>query len=434
MAPPAIPVEAVVLADIAIVVAVCALLARLLRRLHQPPVVAEIAAGLLLGPSVLGLLPGDLPDHLFPADARLPLSAIANLGLVLLMFLCGWELDARQMRGARGSVGAVAVLAMALPFALGGGFATLIRDQAPHGARPLAFVLFLATAFSITAFPVLARLLRDQGLTRTRVGVMAMSSAALGDVVAWCVLVLVTAVAGGQKSGGFWVMLGWTAAFAAAMVLVVRPLLHRVLARLNAVGNPGAATAVVLCGILFAAFATSWIGVHPIFGAFAFGLLMPRRTSAGAGLGDELMQQVGVPLDRAATLLLPVFFMLTGLSVDIRHLGVSGLLLLVAALLVASAGKFLGAGLPVRLAGLRGREALAFGTLMNTRGLTEIVVLGIGRQLGLISGELFTVMVLVALLTTALAGPVLRFLRITGPTSVPTPEPAVAPVREVQTV
>ncbi|MFC1439470.1 cation:proton antiporter [Streptacidiphilus sp. N1-10] len=431
-----IPVEAVVLADIAIVIAVCAVLTRLLRRLHQPPVIAEIAAGLLLGPSLLGMLPGDLPDRLFPADARLPLSAVANLGLALLMFLCGWELDSRQLRSNTRNIGALAVLAMAVPFALGGGFAVLIRhQQAGPGVRPAAFVLFLATAFSITAFPVLARILRDQGLTRTRIGGMAMTCAALCDVVAWCVLVLVTALAKSNGTAGFVQVLGLTAGFAAVLVLVVRPLLRRALARLNERGSDSALTAVILSGLLVSAFVTSWIGIHPIFGAFAFGLLMPRRTGAERGLGDELTQRVGIPLDRAAALLLPVYFVLTGLSVDVRKLGLSGLLLLVGALAVATVGKYLGAAVPARLSGLGGRDALAFGTLMNTRGLTEIVVLGIGRQLGLISAELFTVMVLVALLTTAQAGPLLRRFKLTAPLPVPDPvRPVVQPSREIQPV
>lgn len=440
--PGSLPVQAVVLADIAVIVAVCAVLTRLLGGLHQPPVVAEITTGLLLGPSVLGLFPGDLPGRLFPEAARLPLSAVAGLGLVLLMFLCGWELDTRQLRGSRGTVGVVAALAMALPFTLGGGFAALLQLREPARGDPTASVLFLATAFSITAFPVLARILRDERLNRTRAGALAMSCAALGDVAAWCVLVLVTAMAGPGRAADFWVVLALTAVFALVMLLAVRPVLHRLLAGPAARGNDGAAAALVLCGLLLSAFATSWIGIHPIFGAFAFGLLMPRRSGAGLQRGADLLHGVKLPLERTAALLLPVFFVLTGLSVDVRHLGPSGLLLAVAALAVASAGKYLGAALPARLAGLGGREALAFGTLMNTRGLTEIVVLGIGRQLGLISGEVFTVMVLVALVATALTGPLLRLLRITPPappslgfSAQRTPVDATAaapPTREVQ--
>jgi Kef-type K+ transport system membrane component KefB len=404
MSMPHVPVEAVVLADVAVVLTVSALLVRLSRRLRQPAVVAEIAAGLLLGPSLLGLLPGDLPDQLFPAEARAPLSAIAQLGVVLFMFMAGWELDSRRLRGTGRALGSVATLSMAVPFVLGAGAATVLYgSQAPAGVSKGVFVLYLATAFSITAFPVLARIIRDRGLSDTRTGVMAMACAAMCDVAAWCVLVLVTAAAGAGQASGFLTVLGLTLGYAAVMILVVRPLLRRALQRS---AGRGGTLVLITAGALLSSYATSWIGVHALFGAFAFGLVMPRR-DAGAG---DLHQSVAVPLDRAVALMLPVFFVITGLSVDVGALGWSGALALLLVLVVAMAGKYAGTAVPARLSGMSWREAGVFGTLMNTRGLTEIVILGIGGQLGLISPKLFTIMVLMALITTAMAGPLLRLL------------------------
>ncbi|MEU8758520.1 cation:proton antiporter [Streptomyces sp. NPDC048659] len=405
----AVPIEAVVLADVAIVLLVGAVMVRLARRIHQPPVVAEIAAGLMLGPSLLGLLPGNLPALLFPPEARPMLSAVAQVGLALFMFLAGWELDLGKLRGRTASVGSTAVLAMAVPFAVGAGAATLLYGSlAPAGVGRDMFVLYLATAFSITAFPVLARIIRDQGLGTTRVGTTAMACAAAGDVVAWCVLVLVVAMAGSGGSGGFFAVLAWTAVYAAAMLFVVRPLLHKVL-RWSGNGR----LAVVAAGVLLSAYATSWVGIHAIFGAFAFGLIMPRRGEGGEH--KALHQQIELPLEKASSLLLPVFFVVTGLSVDIGAIGWSGLAALLLVLVAAVVGKFAGAALPARFSGMSWRDAGAFGTLMNTRGLTEIVILGIGRELGLIGPELFTMMVLMALVTTAMAGPILRLLGVGGP-------------------
>lgn len=421
----AVPIEAVVLADVAIVLLVGAVMVRLARRIHQPPVVAEIAAGLMLGPSLLGLLPGNLPALLFPPEARPMLSAVAQVGLALFMFLAGWELDLGKLRGRTASVGSTAILAMAVPFAVGAGAATLLHGSlAPAGVGHDMFVLYLATAFSITAFPVLARIIRDQGLGTTRVGTTAMACAAAGDVVAWCVLVLVVAMAGSGGTGGFFQVLAWTAAYAAAMLFVVRPLLHKVL-RWSGNGR----LAVVAAGVLLSAYATSWVGIHAIFGAFAFGLIMPRQ---GEGEAHALLRrQIELPLEKASSLLLPVFFVVTGLSVDIGGLGWSGLAALLLVLVAAVVGKFAGAALPARFSGMSWRDAGAFGTLMNTRGLTEIVILGIGRELGLIGPELFTMMVLMALVTTAMAGPILRLLGVGGPPPGRDPVPqAGAPAKE----
>ncbi|MEV7192639.1 cation:proton antiporter [Streptomyces sp. NPDC093510] len=401
----ALPLEAIVLIDVAIVLLAGAAMARCVRRLHQPPVIAEIAVGILLGPSLLGLLPGDLPARIFPDEARPLLGAISQVGLVLFMFLAGWELDLTRLRGRGRAVGALAALAMAVPFALGAGAAALLySSQSSQEVGTGTFVFYVGTAFSITAFPVLARIIRDSGLSTSRVGTLAMACAAIGDVVAWCVLVLVVAVAGAGGTGEFFFVVALTVAYGLVMAFVVRPLLARVLLRGPGRSERGTLLVLIVSGVFVSSFVTSWIGIHAIFGAFAFGLVMPRRRA------PELHHQVEAPIEKVSALLLPVFFVVTGLSVDIGALGSSGLLALALIVVTAVVGKFAGAALPARLAGLGWREATAFGALMNTRGLTELVILGIGRELGLISAQMFTMMVVMALVTTAMAGPLLRLL------------------------
>ncbi|GAA3854930.1 cation:proton antiporter [Streptomyces sedi] len=402
-----LPTESVVMADLAIVLLLSAAVVPLARRLRQPPVVGEIAVGIALGPSVLGLLPGDLPGLLFPDDARPLLSAIAQLGLLLFMFLAGWELDLARLRGRGRAVGTMAGLSMVVPFLLGLGVAGWLHSSyAGDGVSPGTFALYLGTAFAITAFPVLARVIRDGGLSRTRVGGTAMACAAIGDVIAWCVLALVVALveSGGGRGGAETLrVVGLTALYGLLLGALVRPLLRRAAAR-GWFAARGTVLALVVAGVLLSSVATTWIGVHAIFGAFAFGLVMPRDLAPSQ---RELLEP---PLERVSGLLLPVFFVVTGLTVDIGALGPADTAVLALVVAVAVVGKLVGAALPARALGMGWREATVFGALMNTRGLTELVVLEIGRQLGVISSELFTMMVLMALLTTAMAGPVIHRL------------------------
>ncbi|MFC0602355.1 cation:proton antiporter [Streptomyces palmae] len=411
-----VPLDAVVMADIALVLLVGALVAGLARRLRQPPVIGEIAVGIALGPSLLGLLPGDLPQQLFPAEARPMLSAVSQLGLLLFMFLAGWELDAALVRNRGRAMLAMATSAMVVPFALGAGLAALLLGHYSGDRGSAAFVLYLGTAMSITAFPVLARILSDTGLNRTPVGATAMVCAAVGDVLAWCLLVLVTAVAEAAGPGRLVEVVLLTAVYALVMALVVRPLLRRGLLRGDRRLGAGRLFTLVAAGVLLSSYVTSWIGTHAIFGAFAFGMAMPRQ------LRQELRESIEVPLEKTATLLLPVFFILTGLTVDLSSLGWSGFAVLLAVLAVATGGKLLGAMVPARLSGLSWREAGAFGLLMNTRGLTELVILDVGRQLGVIDNRLFAVMVVMALVTTAMAGPLLHAMDMTP--AVPAARPA----------
>lgn len=416
------PMEAIVLADIATVLLAGAVMVKLGKRLRQPPVVAEITVGLMLGPSLLGLLPGDIPHHLFPAGAMPMLSVISQVGLVLFMFLAGLELDVAALRGHGRSVSTIAVLSMAVPFALGVATAALLYSRyAPHGGSLAVFVLYMGTAFSITAFPVLARIIREGGLSRTRIGILAMACAAVCDVLAWCLLAVVVAVAQSDGMAQSVSVIAWAAAYGLFMFRIVQPLLRRLVASLTRHGDHGMLMTTVVSGTFLSSFASAWIGIHAIFGAFVFGMVMPREALSG------LLGQVAASVEKISGLFLPVFFIVTGLSVDIGALGWAGVPALLLVVVTAVVGKFAGAAFPARFLGMSWREAGAFGALMNTRGLTEIVILDIGRELGLISDRMFTLMVLMALLTTIAASPVLRAVRMWYPESVPPVAGSVLP-------
>lgn len=407
MAAESVPLVNVVTANVAIVLVIAAAMVHVGRRLSQPPVVAEIAAGLMLGPSLLGLLPGDIPERIFPHSARPMLATVAEIGVLLFMFLIGWELDLARLNGRKKILLPIAGLSMVIPFLMGSGAAILLFDGFRQDDTSVeVFVFYLATAFSITAFPVLARVIRDTRLSKTAVGATALACAAIGDVVAWCVLVLLLAIADASSIGRFFLVVAATVAFALVVALVVRPLLRFAVRRAADRDQTGALMVLVAAGAFLCAYATSWIGVHAIFGAFAFGLAMPRDG------GPTLFQRVGVPLENVAMLLLPVFFIVTGLSVDVGSLGWSGVFMVLLVITVAVVGKFTGAAIPARISGMTWRNSCALGVLMNTRGLTELVILNVGIQRGIIDGEMFTMMVIMALVTTAMAGPLLRVLRV----------------------
>ena len=397
---------AAVMADIAIVLVVGAVLGRLVRRLRQPPVIGEIIAGIALGPSLLGLLPGDPTAHVFPVEARPYLSAIAQVGLLVFMFGIGWEFDRRLLNGRRGAAGAVSVSSIVLAFGLGVGLAALLYSHHDtvrgHHTSFTAFALFMGAAMSITAFPVLARMLTEHRMMETRVGALALASAAVDDVLAWCLLALTAAIVTADGATGHMVQIGvLSAIYVAVMALLVRPLLARLTRVWVTDRVPPLYVVMLVAGIFLSSYATTWIGIHPIFGAFAFGFVMPREPSG------VLAEGVKRPFDGISMVLLPVFFIVTGLNVDVSAISGRGVLELAAIVLVACAGKMVGATVPGRLTGMPWREAGTLGLLMNTRGLTELIILNAGVSLGVLDGRMFTMMVLMALVTTALAGPLL---------------------------
>ena len=392
---------------IALTFVIGAVFTALFRRIGQPAVIGEITAGICLGPSVLGLLPGDLPARLFPAEIRPHLGVVAQVGLLLFMFTIGWEFDSKVLKGRFGSTGTIWISSLAVPMALGLGLAWMIygsHDVVNGHTVPFAqFALYLSVAMSITAFPVLARIIAEQSLQSTRAGMLALGLAAADDLLAWCMLAVIVAMSTTTGAVGFLTVLAWSVVYLVVMTWLVRPVLAAIGARLRPEHSPYAAV-LVAAGVFASAFVTSHIGIHAIFGAFMFGMVMPRRT-------DGLLHEIAlIPIETVSKVLMPIFFVVTGLSVDLTSLTVGGALQTVAIIGVACLGKLGGVTLSARLTGMGWKDATVLGVLMNTRGLTELVLLNVGLSMGLLTVQLFSAMVLMALVTTAVAAPVLNVL------------------------
>ncbi|MFD0373320.1 cation:proton antiporter [Streptomyces sp. NPDC059071] len=385
------------LVGLAVVVLLARLLGALARKFDQPAVIGEILAGILLGPTLFG---GALSDHLFPSDVRPLLTALATVGVAVFMFTVGLEWDIAQARGSGGFAVTVSLSSVLLPFGLGCALGAYLLREHPSPDNT-AFVLFMGIAMSITAFPVLARILTERGLDRTTLGTLALACASIDDVLAWTVLAAVTAISGAAATGQWHVLL--IVPYLLLMFFVVRPLLRRL--RAGDGGLTPAGFSLVLAGLLLSAAATEWAGLHFIFGAFVFGAVIPREHSARLRAG--IHEQLG---NLSQTLLLPVFFVTAGLNVDLSGIGPAGLGDLGLILLVAIGGKFAGAFFAARGHGMPARQSAALATLMNTRGLTELIALSVGLSLGILDRELYSLMVVMAVVTTTMAGPLLRWL------------------------
>ncbi|MGP2438992.1 cation:proton antiporter domain-containing protein [Streptomyces sp. JW3] len=387
------------LVGLALMVLLARLLGALARRLGQPPVIGEVLAGILLGPT---LFHGTLSDALFPDSTRPLLSALAAVGVAVFMFVVGLDWDAALIRGSGAVAPAVSVSSIVLPFGLGAALGLYLLDDHGTGDRT-AFMLFMGISMSITAFPVLARILTDRGMVRTPLGVVALACASIDDVLAWSLLAAVVAVSGAAGPDQWRILLA--VPYLLAMLFVLRPVLRRLAARGTGLGLTPTVFAGVLVGLLLSAAATEWLGLHYIFGAFLFGVVLPRAGTQQ--LRHEVHDRLG---QMSGTLLLPVFFLVAGLQVDLSGVGVGGLGDLALILLVAVGGKFAGAYAAARLSRMPVRQSAALATLMNTRGLTELIVLNVGLQLGFIGQDLYSLMVVMAVVTTAMAGPLLTWL------------------------
>ncbi len=392
-----------VLAQIVAIVVVARLIGRVMRRLHQPMVIAEVIAGILLGPSFLGWVAPDVFGAFFPSNSLPVLQTVSLIGLLLFMFIIGMELDFGLLRGRGRTSFVVSNSSIAVPFLLGTLLAVeLFAEFSGPGVSLPVFCLFMGSAMSVTAFPVLARILAEQSLLRTREGALAIACAALNDITAWCVLAFVVAMVRSS---------GWSSAFATTLVAAVyvvvmwrgvRPLIAKLDDRLNAAGLVSHdVIAAVLVLALLSAWATELIGVHALFGAFVFGAILPRGI-----LTRTLMERLEALV---VVILLPLFFAYSGLRTQIGLLASASDWIACAAIIMAACvGKFGGTTVAARATGSDWREATALGVLMNTRGLMELIVLNIGLDLGVLSPRLFTMMVLMALGTTFMTTPLLR--------------------------
>lgn len=394
-----------VLLALAAVVITGRLLGVLFTRLGQPPVIGEVISGIVLGPSLLGRIAPDASAYLLPQSVAPHLGMIAQLGVILYMFTVGLELDTSHLRHRGHSALAISHASIIAPFLLGALLALGIYPTLSSGDVPFTvFALFLGVAMSVTAFPVLARILTDRKMSHTPLGVVALTCAAIDDVTAWCLLALVVGVA--QASIGSAVqVLALTLGYVALMFLVVRPAIARFAPRFEN-GPPSQSwMAALFVGLLISSLMTELIGIHAIFGAFLAGAVIPHDSPAAR----ELIRKLE---DIVATLLLPAFFAFTGMRTQIGLVtGVDQWLICGLIIAVATLGKFGGTLAAARLTGLGWRESSALGILMNTRGLMELIVLNVGLDLGVISPTVFAMMVLMALVTTLATTPILRLLK-----------------------
>ena len=395
------------LLQLVVILGTARLLGLALRAFGQPPVIGEMAAGLVLGPVVLGALAPAWHAQLF-APATLPaLNSLSEIGLVLFMFIVGAEL--RMPTGARRRLIAaswIGVGSVVIPMGLGLGVAVLLhKSLAPPGVGFWPFALFMASAMSITAFPIMARILKERSMTHTELGQLSLASAAIADVLAWIMLALVIVLAGSKQDWAHFTRLVLGTIFIAAVIFgICRPLFARLIASHAPEGNLRSGLLALLLIATFAfAYATSYLGVHPVFGAFLFGACLPRD--------NRLLKAL---IDRVETLavvaLMPIFFALAGLSTTSKaFVGASfGALALILA--AAVVGKVLGSAVGARAAGYSWRMSLSVGSLMNARALMELIVMKVGIDIGVIGPELFTMLLVMALLTTVMTGPALSLL------------------------
>lgn len=392
------------LLQLVVIIATARACGLLLRYLGQPPVIGEMAAGLVLGPIVFGALWPEAHAALFAPDSLSALSALSTLGLVLFMFIVGVELRAPDGVGAQArAAGWIGVLSVLLPIGLGVAISPVLHPVlAPAGIGFWPFALFMAAAMSITAFPIMARILKERGMTHTRLGRLSLSAAAVADALAWVLLALVVALIGsGDGMAGFLRTAAGLLAICAVVFGLLRPACAWLLRRHAEDGRPaGAVLATLMIGLFACAYATQWLHLHPVFGAFLFGACLPRD--------DRLLRALVERLEHVAVVvLMPIFFALAGLSTTGDAFVGAGLGALGLILAAAVIGKVAGGAAGARLAGLGWRDSGAVGALMNARGLMELIVIKVGLDAGVINAQAFTMLLAMALLTTVMTGPLL---------------------------
>jgi Kef-type K+ transport system membrane component KefB len=374
--------------------------------LGQPPVIGEILAGIMLGPSLLGRVAPAGAHFLFSPEIMPLIGVVSQIGVVLYMFLVGLRVDLGQLRGRTTVSVAVSHASIVVPLVLGATLALWLYPRfSSSDVAFTSFALFLGVAMSVTAFPVLARILSDRGMTSSPLGSLALACAAVDDVTSWCLLAFLVGTVRSAPSDVL-ATLGLVAVFVLVMGLAIKPMASRLTKARDQRGELTQGMFLAVCaGLLLAALATERIGIHALFGAFLWGTLIPRDSALARDMINRLEDVVVV-------LLLPAFFALTGMRTEIGLLGRGDeLIACVLIILVASIGKFGGSTLAALATGLPGRSAMALGILMNTRGLMELIVLNVGLELGVVSPTVFTMLVIMAVVTTVATTPVLDRLR-----------------------
>jgi Kef-type K+ transport system membrane component KefB len=397
---------AILLAQIITIIIVARFCGWIFRKIGQPSVIGEIIAGIVLGPSLLGYYFPEYSIVLFPVESLGNLQFLSQIGLILFMFVIGMELDLKVLRNRAKEAVVISHASIVIPFALGIGLAYFVYLKfAPADIAFLPFALFMGIAMSITAFPVLARIVQERGIHKTKLGAIVITCAAADDITAWCILAAVIAIVKAGTVVSSLYVIGLAIIYVLAMIFVVKPFLKKIgelYGTKDALNKP--IVAIFFLILIISSYTTEIIGIHALFGAFMTGVIMPDITKF-RNLFIEKVEDVSV------ILLLPLFFVYTGLRTEIGLINdpflwrVTGWIILVAVI-----GKFLGSALAAKFVGQNWRDSLTIGALMNTRGLMELVVLNIGLDLKVLSPEVFTMMVIMALFTTSMTGPALNFI------------------------
>lgn len=397
---------AILLAQIVAIVFVSRIFAWIFRKIGQPSVIGEIVAGIVLGPSLVGLFFPEFTAFLFPAQSLGNLQFLSQIGLILFMFIVGMEIDVNVLKNKAHDAVVISHASIIIPFSLGMGLAYFIyKEFAPVEVSFTAFGLFLGIALSITAFPVLARIVQERGIHKTRLGTIVITCAAADDITGWSILAVVIAIAKAGSSVSALYTIALAVVYVFVMIKIVRPFLKRI-GDLNATNTNLSKTyvAIFIVMLILSSWATEVIGIHALFGAFMAGAIMPANQKFRSLFAEKIE-------DIALVLFLPLFFVFTGLRTEIGLINepylwkITGLIILVATL-----GKLVGSALAARYVKQSWKDSLIIGTLMNTRGLMELVVLNIGYDLGILTPQVFAMMVIMALVTTFMTGPILDLI------------------------
>ena len=397
---------AILLAQIVTIILVARFFGWVFKKIGQPSVIGEIIAGIVLGPSLLGMYFPEFSSVLFPVESLGNLKFLSQIGLILFMFVIGMELDLKVLKNKANEAVVISHASIVIPFALGIGLAYFVYNRfAPEGVKFLSFSLFMGIAMSITAFPVLARIVQERGIHKTRLGAIVITCAAADDITAWCLLAVVIAIV---KAGTFvssLYIIGLALVYVVVMLFMVKPFLKRIgdlYGSKDTLVKP--VVAIFFLTLILSSYATEVIGIHALFGAFMTGAIMPDVPKFRTIFIEKVE-------DVSLILLLPLFFVFTGLKTEIGLINdpylwqVTGFIILVAVV-----GKFLGSALAAKFVGQNWRDSLTIGALMNTRGLMELIVLNIGLELKVLTPEVFTMMVIMALVTTFMTGPALDLI------------------------